>query len=424
MSSTEYKIVVLGSVVINKPAFIIRFAYGHFIEGNDLSSVDRYSKQCEIDGRQCAIDILDVSAEEEETSPAFLDQYIRTGQGVVLAYSVTSRDSFSIMDELYARILRVRGSSEGVPIVLVGCDCDREGSRQVTTAQGEELARRLGCPFFEVSARDNIRVEEPFIEVVRRINAYSSIELEPEPEPVHERESIKDAIMKRRERKKEERKRKKEEEEEERRRKKEEEKKREEGRQANLERPDVYKVVTLGDSAVGKSAIVVRFVTGHFIFEYDPSIEDSYVKNLEVDGRQYKLNIVDIVGAEDFNSILYGNLKSAHGFMLVYSVTSRDSFEEAKAIYKRVLGTRDSESFPVVLVGSKCDQGVDRQVTTEQGKEFAKELRCPFIETSAKDNIGIEKVFSYIVKEMNIYYPSPDDPERKENRLFKFFGRK
>ena len=417
MSSREYKIAVIGSVVINKPAFIIRFAYGHFVEGNDPSSCDRYRKSCVIDGEQCTIDIADVSAEEEENSAAFLDQYIRSNQGFVLTYSVASRDSFGFMSELHERIQRVQGP-ESVPIALVGSDCDQVGSRQVTRGQGEELARRLGCPFFEVSVRNNIRVEDPFIAVVRGINAHSS----PETEPVRERESIKDALKKRRDRKKEERRKRKEKEEEE----EEEERRKEEKRTAaKPERPDVYKVVTLGSTAAGKSAIVIRYISGHFISEYDPSLVDSYNKDLEVNGEQYKLEVIDIVGAEEYNSVLDEYRKEAHGFLLVYAVNSLRSFEEVKAIYKHALDVREGEGFPVVLVGNMCDLNDSRIVTTEQGEELAKELGCPFIEVSAKENVNIDELFALLVMKMNAYYPLPsDEPKEKGNKLFKFFGRK
>jgi GTPase KRas protein len=96
------------------------------------------------------------------------DQYMRTGQGFVLVYAITSRSSFDEIQTFREQILRVK-DKDRVPIVLVGNKCDLESERQVTTGEGQDLAKSFGCPFFESSAKARINVEESFFSVVREI---------------------------------------------------------------------------------------------------------------------------------------------------------------------------------------------------------------------------------------------------------------
>src|SRR5688500_4802976 len=96
------------------------------------------------------------------------DQYMRTGQGFILVYAITSRSSFDEIGGFREQILRVK-DKDRVPMILVGNKCDLETERQVTTGEGQDLARSFGCPFFESSAKTRINVEESFYELVREI---------------------------------------------------------------------------------------------------------------------------------------------------------------------------------------------------------------------------------------------------------------
>src|SRR5688500_2586729 len=96
------------------------------------------------------------------------DQYMRTGQGFILVYAITSRSSFDEIASFREQILRVKDKDK-VPMILVGNKCDLETERQVTTGEGQDLAKSFGCPFFESSAKTRINVEESFYELVREI---------------------------------------------------------------------------------------------------------------------------------------------------------------------------------------------------------------------------------------------------------------
>jgi len=97
------------------------------------------------------------------------DQYMRTGQGFILTYSITSRQSYDEASNVFReQILRVKDADK-VPIVLCGNKCDLEKERQVTKAEAESLAKGWGCPFYETSALARINVEQAFFDLVREI---------------------------------------------------------------------------------------------------------------------------------------------------------------------------------------------------------------------------------------------------------------
>lgn len=93
-----------------------------------------------------------------------------------------------------------------------------------------------------------------------------------------------------------------------------------------------YKVVVLGSGGVGKSALTVQFVTGKFAEKYDPTIEDFYRKEIAIDERPAVLEILDTAGTEQFASMRDLYIRNGHGFILVYSVTNEQSFQEVQLL--------------------------------------------------------------------------------------------
>jgi len=97
------------------------------------------------------------------------DQYMRTGQGFILTYSITSRQSYDEASNVFReQILRVKDADK-VPMVLCGNKCDLENERQVLKAEAETLAKGWSCPYYETSALARINVEEAFYDLVREI---------------------------------------------------------------------------------------------------------------------------------------------------------------------------------------------------------------------------------------------------------------
>ncbi|KAH0820571.1 hypothetical protein GEV33_002220 [Tenebrio molitor] len=150
-----------------------------------------------------------------------------------------------------------------------------------------------------------------------------------------------------------------------------------------------YKIVVLGSGGVGKSALTVQFVQGIFVEKYDPTIEDSYRKQVEVDGQQCMLEILDTAGTEQFTAMRDLYMKNGQGFVLVYSITAQSTFNDLQDLREQILRVKDTDDVPMVLVGNKCDLEEERVVGKEQGINLSRQFNCAFMETSAKAKINV-----------------------------------
>jgi len=173
----------------------------------------------------------------------------------------------------------------------------------------------------------------------------------------------------------------------------------------------IIKLVLLGDGGVGKSALTIQLTQNHFITEYDPTIENVYRKQVSIDDETLMLDILDTAGQEEYSAMRDQYIRSGQGFLIVYSVTSRQSFDNLKNFHEQILRVKDEDSFPVVILGNKCDLEKDREVSTSDGKKFADLIRSPFFETSAKARINVEEGFFQLVREVQTYIKSSLPPE-------------
>eukprot|EP00295_Goniomonas_pacifica_P030319 CAMPEP_0175927196 /NCGR_PEP_ID=MMETSP0108-20121206/16593_1 /TAXON_ID=195067 ORGANISM="Goniomonas pacifica, Strain CCMP1869" /NCGR_SAMPLE_ID=MMETSP0108 /ASSEMBLY_ACC=CAM_ASM_000204 /LENGTH=185 /DNA_ID=CAMNT_0017250483 /DNA_START=96 /DNA_END=653 /DNA_ORIENTATION=- len=167
---TEYKLVVVGVGAVGKSALTVQFAFNQWVQEVDPTIEDSYRKACLINGENCLLDILDTAGQEEFS--AMRDSYMRTGQGFLLVYDITSQSSFDELEALRDQILRVH-DVEHAPIVIVGNKSDLECERQVTQAQARDLAMSWFVPVFETSAKTRINVEECFYELIHEIKKNS-----------------------------------------------------------------------------------------------------------------------------------------------------------------------------------------------------------------------------------------------------------
>eukprot|EP00808_Paulinella_micropora_P015039 g65043.t1 len=166
------------------------------------------------------------------------------------------------------------------------------------------------------------------------------------------------------------------------------------------EKATEYKLVVLGAGGVGKSALTIRLVTDNFLDEYDPTIEDSYRKQVTIDDQSALLDILDTAGQEEFSSMQDQWMRDGRGFLIVYNITSAPSFDEVNLIYEKILRTKEIDSVPVVLAGNKADLKDQRQVKYDDGQALAKQWACPFFETSAKIKLNNEACFFELVRQI------------------------
>jgi len=175
-----------------------------------------------------------------------------------------------------------------------------------------------------------------------------------------------------------------------------------------------YKLVVLGSGGVGKSACTVQFVQGIFVEKYDPTIEDSYRKQVEIDGTQCMLEILDTAGTEQFTAMRDLYMPNGQGFVLVYSIIAQSTFNDLPDLREQILRVKDKDEVPMVLVGNKCDLQDQRVITTEQGQELARKFGCSFLEASAKKRINVDEIFHDLIRQINKISPPPKSGKDKK----------
>ena len=162
-----------------------------------------------------------------------------------------------------------------------------------------------------------------------------------------------------------------------------------------------YKLVVLGAGGVGKSCLTVQFVQGIYIDTYDPTIEDSYSKEIEVDGRACNLEILDTAGVAQFTAMRELYIKNGQGFLLVYSVTDKKSLQELLSIREQIIRIKGTSNIPMVLVGNKCDLAEERELEPEDGIDVSKQWnKVPFYETSAMYRMNVDDAFVDVVRQI------------------------
>jgi len=159
-----------------------------------------------------------------------------------------------------------------------------------------------------------------------------------------------------------------------------------------------YRIVVVGAGAVGKSALTIRFVNGNFVERYDPTIEDSYRKQVEINGKACVLDIMDTAGQEEYCTLRDTYLKGGDGFILGYSITSQNSFDQAAKLRTNILRIHEEELVPIMLVGNKCDLESERTVSIDEGRQTAEKWGTGFVETSAKTGKNVDETFHQLVR--------------------------
>jgi len=159
-----------------------------------------------------------------------------------------------------------------------------------------------------------------------------------------------------------------------------------------------HKVVMLGSGGVGKSALTIQLVHNQFMAEYEPTIEDSFLKQVTIDDVTSRLSILDTAGQEEYFTITDQYVEVGDGFMIVYDVTMPETFEEVLRIREKITIVKEDPDVPILLVANKVDLEDDRAVTTEAGEELAERFGTMYIETSAYTRQNVEEAFFSIVR--------------------------
>jgi len=175
------------------------------------------------------------------------------------------------------------------------------------------------------------------------------------------------------------------------------------------------KLLMIGDSSVGKTSILNKYVTNKFTDEFTTTIGiDFHIKRIAVNNKIVKLQLWDTAGQERFRSVTIGYFRGAQGALVVYDVTNRESFKNIKK-WMEDIDKNCYNGIIIFLVGNKIDEKQNREVSTEEGKELGEKYNINYFECSAKTGENIEELYfniatiisKKIIEEQNLNKPVP-----------------
>ena len=160
------------------------------------------------------------------------------------------------------------------------------------------------------------------------------------------------------------------------------------------------KILLIGESKVGKTCLINSYVIRSFNINQLSTVGlDFRTKKLDIQGKQIILNIYDTAGQERFRNLATGYMKSADGFLVCFDLTSESTLENVTYWINSIKNTARKNA-SMLIIGNKSDLNEDREVTTEQGKQFAAKNGIDYLETSSMMHIGVDEAFETLVKKI------------------------
>ena len=167
----------------------------------------------------------------------------------------------------------------------------------------------------------------------------------------------------------------------------------------------VLPLMLLGDSKVGKTSLILKLTKNTFDdLTLSTLGKESFIYQVNLHGNDLKMKIWDTAGQERFKSMSLNVIKSVDGLILVYSITSKSSFNNLEYWLNQLKDICDLSKKAMIIIGNKSDLQTSREVTYEEGEQFAKSRGCNFYETSAATGENIQEVFNDIFEQLYILF--------------------
>ena len=179
----------------------------------------------------------------------------------------------------------------------------------------------------------------------------------------------------------------------------------------------LFRICLLGEAGVGKTSLLTRFCDNSFKENYNNTIGvDFRVVSLKYNDIISKIHIWDTAGQERFRSLAINYLNNSHGFIFIYDITSKESFNNVETWINLAL-EKKAPNIANFLVGNKSDREGERKVSAEEGENLAKTKNLFFLETSAKIDNNVQKLFYYFLYKMIEYYKTNEYVEDNQIKL-------
>ena len=159
-------------------------------------------------------------------------------------------------------------------------------------------------------------------------------------------------------------------------------------------------ILTLGDSDVGKTSFIKKFVRNTFDIDCSSTIgNDTYSRVVKLDGEIINVSFYDTAGQEKYKSISLSLIRHADGILLIYDITKKSSYNNISQWMDSIYENK-GENFPLILIGNKCDLEKKRVITIEQGEKLGEHYGITFMETSNKDGTNIDEASKALIKKI------------------------
>ena len=162
-----------------------------------------------------------------------------------------------------------------------------------------------------------------------------------------------------------------------------------------------FKIIVVGESRVGKTSLIKRYTKDQFGGVYLTTVGiDFQDKTIEIEDKKVKLQVWDTAGQERFRNVAKNYFQSSNGFLLVFDITDKESFQKLNDFWMDQLNMHAPKKAKSVLVGNKSDLAGQRQVSIEDAEEFAKNNNLKYYEVSAKEGTKVVELFFYLANEI------------------------
>ena len=160
-----------------------------------------------------------------------------------------------------------------------------------------------------------------------------------------------------------------------------------------LKKTEDFTIVVLGKGTVGKTSLIFQYIKKSCPTDHDPTVEDSYTTQIRTfTGEERQFKILDTAGEDDYQTMIDEWIKAANGFLLLFAINDKESFESLKAKVVRIKKNNKGD-LPIILVGNKCDLESSREVEKQSAMDYAKTIGAKYYETSAlNDRNGNVKI--------------------------------